>query len=77
MHASIVGLEKSRKIAAQLTNRAFAALKIFKGKAGSVGSARGVSVEAGSLTKLSNAFVITCYRTSMQNVPFKLLDVWA
>ncbi len=32
-YPSIVGLEKSRKIAEQLTNRAFAALKIFKGKA--------------------------------------------
>ena len=32
-YPSIVGLEKSRKIAAQLTDKAFAALKIFKGKA--------------------------------------------
>ena len=32
-YPSIVGLEKSRKIAEQLTNRAFAALKIFKGEA--------------------------------------------
>ena len=32
-YPSIVGLEKSRKIAAQLTQRAFAALKSFKGKA--------------------------------------------
>jgi geranylgeranyl diphosphate synthase, type II len=32
-YPSIVGLEKSRKIAAQLTARAFAALKLFKGKA--------------------------------------------
>jgi geranylgeranyl diphosphate synthase, type II len=32
-YPAIVGLEKSRKIAAQLTARAFAALKIFKGKA--------------------------------------------
>jgi geranylgeranyl diphosphate synthase type II len=32
-YPSIVGMEKSRKIARQLTNRAFAALKIFKGKA--------------------------------------------
>ena len=32
-YPSIVGLEKSRKIATQLTNKAFAALKIFKGKA--------------------------------------------
>src|SRR5213079_2930744 len=32
-YPSIVGLEKSRKIAEQLTNRAFASLKIFKGKA--------------------------------------------
>jgi geranylgeranyl diphosphate synthase type II len=31
--AAIVGLEKSRKIAAQLTAKSFAALKIFKGKA--------------------------------------------
>lgn len=29
---AIVGLEKSRKIAAQLTAQAFAALKPFKGK---------------------------------------------
>jgi geranylgeranyl pyrophosphate synthase len=28
-----VGLEKSRKIAEQLTSKAFAALRIFKGKA--------------------------------------------
>ena len=32
-YPSIVGLEKSRKIAAELTDKAFAALKIFKGKA--------------------------------------------
>jgi geranylgeranyl diphosphate synthase type II len=32
-YPSIVGLEKSRKIATELTNKAFAALKIFKGKA--------------------------------------------
>ncbi len=32
-YPSIVGLEKSRKIAEQLTNKAFAALRIFKGKA--------------------------------------------
>jgi len=32
-YPSIVGLDKSRKIAEQLTNKAFAALKIFKGKA--------------------------------------------
>ena len=32
-YPSIVGLEKSRKIAEQLTNKAFAALGIFKGKA--------------------------------------------
>ena len=32
-YPSIVGLEKSRKIAAQLTGQAFAALKIFKGRA--------------------------------------------
>src|SRR5882757_2335015 len=32
-YPSIVGLEKSRKIAAQLTAKAFAALDIFKGKA--------------------------------------------
>ena len=32
-YPSIVGLEKSRKIAAQLTGKAFAALKPFKGKA--------------------------------------------
>jgi len=32
-YPAIVGLEKSRKIAAQLTARAFAALKLFKGKA--------------------------------------------
>jgi geranylgeranyl diphosphate synthase type II len=32
-YPAIVGLEKSRQIAAQLTARAFAALKIFKGKA--------------------------------------------
>jgi geranylgeranyl diphosphate synthase, type II len=32
-YPSIVGLDKSRKIAEQLTNRAFAALKLFKGKA--------------------------------------------
>jgi geranylgeranyl diphosphate synthase type II len=32
-YPSIVGLEKSRKIAGQLTGRAFLALRIFKGKA--------------------------------------------
>ena len=32
-YPSIVGLEKSRKIATQLTDKAFAALKTFKGKA--------------------------------------------
>jgi geranylgeranyl diphosphate synthase, type II len=32
-YPSIVGLDKSRKIAEQLTNKAFAALKTFKGKA--------------------------------------------
>lgn len=32
-YPSIVGLEKSRKIAEELTNKAFAALNIFKGKA--------------------------------------------
>ena len=32
-YPSIVGMEKSRKIARQLTGNAFAALKIFKGKA--------------------------------------------
>jgi len=32
-YPAIVGLEKSRKIAEQLTHRAFTALKIFKGKA--------------------------------------------
>jgi geranylgeranyl diphosphate synthase type II len=32
-YPSIVGLEKSRQIAAELTDKAFAALKIFKGKA--------------------------------------------
>jgi len=32
-YPSIVGMEKSRKIAAQLTGRAFKALQVFKGKA--------------------------------------------
>jgi geranylgeranyl diphosphate synthase type II len=32
-YPAIVGLEKSRKIAAQLTSKAFAALDIFKGNA--------------------------------------------
>jgi geranylgeranyl diphosphate synthase type II len=32
-YPSIVGLEKSRKIATQLTNKAFAALKPFQGRA--------------------------------------------
>src|SRR5580700_3142467 len=32
-YPSIIGLEKSRKIATQLTDKAFAALKIFKGRA--------------------------------------------
>jgi geranylgeranyl diphosphate synthase type II len=32
-YPSIIGLEKSRKMAAALTDRAFAALKIFKGRA--------------------------------------------
>jgi geranylgeranyl diphosphate synthase type II len=32
-YPSIIGLERSRKIAAQLTGRAFAALKVFRGRA--------------------------------------------
>jgi geranylgeranyl diphosphate synthase, type II len=32
-YPAIVGLEKSRRIAAQLTGKAFAALKPFKGRA--------------------------------------------
>ncbi|HMJ88411.1 MAG TPA: farnesyl diphosphate synthase, partial [Candidatus Acidoferrum sp.] len=32
-YPSIVGMEKSKKIAQQLTNKAFASLKVFKGKA--------------------------------------------
>lgn len=32
-YPSLIGLEKSRKIAAQLTNRAFDSLKVFRGKA--------------------------------------------
>ena len=32
-YPSIVGLEKSRKIAAQLTDKAFAALGLFRGRA--------------------------------------------
>jgi len=32
-YPSVVGLEESRKIATQLTNKAFAALRVFKGKA--------------------------------------------
>lgn len=32
-YPSIVGLEKSRKIASQLTDKAFAALKVFRGRA--------------------------------------------
>lgn len=36
-YPSIVGLEKSRKIAAQLTDKAFGALKVFKGKAVALG----------------------------------------
>ena len=32
-YPAIVGLEKSRKIAKQLTAKAFAALKVFKGRA--------------------------------------------
>lgn len=32
-YPAIVGLEKSRKIAAQLTDKAFAALRVFKGRA--------------------------------------------
>jgi geranylgeranyl diphosphate synthase type II len=35
-YPSIVGLEKSKKIAQQLTQRAFRALKIFRGKAGAL-----------------------------------------
>jgi geranylgeranyl diphosphate synthase, type II len=35
-YPSIVGLEKSRKIAEELTEKAFAALKIFKGRAGAL-----------------------------------------
>jgi geranylgeranyl diphosphate synthase type II len=32
-YPALVGLEKSRKIAAQLTGRAFASLEVFKGRA--------------------------------------------
>jgi geranylgeranyl diphosphate synthase type II len=32
-YPSIVGLEKSRKIAAELTERAFASLRVFRGQA--------------------------------------------
>jgi geranylgeranyl diphosphate synthase type II len=35
-YPSIVGLEKSRAIASQLTRKAFAALKVFRGKAGAL-----------------------------------------
>jgi len=35
-YPSIVGLDKSRKIAAQLTDKAFAALRVFKGGAGAL-----------------------------------------
>ena len=46
-YPSIVGLEKSRKIAAQLTDKAFAALKIFKGKADALEALAEFLVEAG------------------------------
>ncbi len=32
-YPAIVGLEKSRRIAAQLTDKAFSALKVFRGRA--------------------------------------------
>jgi geranylgeranyl diphosphate synthase type II len=32
-YPSLIGLEKSRKIAKQLTDRAFSSLKVFKGRA--------------------------------------------
>jgi geranylgeranyl diphosphate synthase type II len=35
-YPSIVGLDESRKIAADLTNKAFAALKVFRGRAASL-----------------------------------------
>jgi geranylgeranyl diphosphate synthase type II len=35
-YPSIIGLEKSRKMAENLTARAFAALRIFKGRAGAL-----------------------------------------
>jgi geranylgeranyl diphosphate synthase type II len=35
-YPSIVGLEKSRKLATELTHRAFEALKVFKGRAGAL-----------------------------------------
>jgi geranylgeranyl diphosphate synthase type II len=35
-YPSIIGLEKSRKIARQLTAKAFASLKVFRGKAGAL-----------------------------------------
>ena len=48
-YPAIVGLEKSRKIAAQLTAKAFAALKPFKGQGRGAGSPGRVSVEAGQI----------------------------
>ena len=40
-YPSIVGLEKSRQIARRLTDRAFASLKIFHGKAQALESLAG------------------------------------
>ena len=37
-YPAIVGLEKSRRIAEQLTNRAFAALRVFRGQAVALGA---------------------------------------
>ena len=45
-YPSIVGMEKSRKIAKRLTNRAFASLKIFGGKSEGAGGAGGLFVGA-------------------------------
>ena len=46
-YPSIVGMEKSRAIAAQLTRRAFHALDFFKGKAPALAAFGGLFVDAG------------------------------
>ncbi len=54
-YPSIVGLERSRRIAEQLTQRAFAALRIFQRQGGRAGGTSRIPPQAGSLSGESEA----------------------